>query len=403
MTDSGAVYIFSYKLSNENENENDEWTFTFIMKITQAFVSPYESANDGFFGAYGISWSKKGQNLLAIGAQKDNANSVGSTSGSVYIFEYTLNGNLEYEFSFVTKLSQAYVTMSEGEDDDFFGVSVCFSPNHNLLAIGAMGDDDNAKSNSGSVYLFTYITANYHFTFVKKITVDSSDAAADDNFGISLSFSSNNDNLLAVGSSNDDDNGVTNSGSVYIYQFDVTSYEFTLVEKLTQNMVTHHTYQGGAVTGDQFGSSVSFANANDKYLLAVGSPTNDDDGVSNSGTVYIYEYDSATGPFNFFLVDTITQSWEGDHNDHVGAIDSNERIQENEYFGSSVSWSTRDNFLAIGASGDLNTDTDKNIGAVFLFENAWGPTPVPTPGKLLLLFVYIIICLFYFFVVLIDI
>jgi hypothetical protein len=96
-----------------------------------------------------------------------------------------------------------------------------------------------------------------------------SDGAAGDGFGYSVCISGD---YAVVGANGDDDNG-SNSGSLYLFKRDGTSW----------NEQTKLTASDGA-SGDLFGTSVSISSG---YIMA-GANMNDDDG-SDSGSAYVFD------------------------------------------------------------------------------------------------------------------
>ena len=141
-----------------------------------------------------------GNNKVVVGAPFDDISA--GDSGSVYV--YNLDGTGE------TKIYPS----DGGALSDNFGHSVAIG--NNKIVVGAPNVDESGdyaidKLNSGSVYVF-----NLDGTGEVKITA--SDAAEGDQFGFSVAISNNK---IFVGAPNDDDN-VSNSGSVYVYNLDGT-------------------------------------------------------------------------------------------------------------------------------------------------------------------------------------
>ena len=202
---------------------------------------------------------------------------------------------------------------SDGAADDQFGLSVSLSGNRAL--VGSRFDDDNGN-NSGSAYIFDVTTGN----FLQKLTPP--DGAAGDQFGISVSLS---DNRALVGSRLDNDNGA-NSGSAYL--FDVT----------TGNLLQKLLAPDGAAD-DRFGFSVSLSG----NRALVGSFLDDDNGT-NSGSAYLF--DVTTG--NFLQKFTPPDGAEFDR------------------FGTSVSLSG--NTALVGRFGD----EDNGSGSAYLFDVTTG-------------------------------
>jgi len=150
------------------------------------------------------------------------------------------------------------LTASDAAAEDDFSVSVAISGN--TVIVGAE-DDDDAGSSSGSAYLFDVTTGNQLF----KLTA--SDGAEDDWFGRSVAIS--NDTAI-VGAINDDDAG-SKSGSAYL--FDVTTGNQLF--KLTASDASRY---------DWFGTSVAISGN-----TAIVGKTGGDDGGSLSGSAYLFD------------------------------------------------------------------------------------------------------------------
>ncbi|NNE26982.1 MAG: hypothetical protein HKN09_09085 [Saprospiraceae bacterium] len=279
---SGSIYIYEW--------DGSSWVET---KITPS---------DGAFSdLFGRSVSIDG-NRAIVGSEFDDDN--GSNSGSAYIFEWDGNGWLE------TK-----ITASDGVSNDVFGEPV--SINGDRAIIGAVGDDDNG-SNSGSAYIYEWDGSSWVET---KLTA--SDGATGDKFGRSVSIDGNR---AIIGSNFDDDNG-SNSGSAYIYEWDGSSWVETKITAFdgaesdlygssvsingdraivgnagdddngsSSGSVYIYEWDGSswletkivasdADVGDNYGAAVSV----DGDRTVVGSYRDDDNG-SDSGSIYIYDF-----------------------------------------------------------------------------------------------------------------
>jgi hypothetical protein len=103
---------------------------------------------------------------------------------------------------------------SNPEADYHFGESVSLYGDTAL--IGATYDDDNGKSTSGSVYVFTRSSTDGTFTDRSKL--HASNAAVWDRFAISVSLYGNTALIGAHGRDDDNDNTITNVGSVYVFK-----------------------------------------------------------------------------------------------------------------------------------------------------------------------------------------
>ncbi len=211
---------------------------------------------------FGVSVSLYGDTAL-IGATGDDDN--GKTdSGSVYVFtRSSTDGG--------TFTQQSKLHASDAAVGDRFGASISLYGDTAL--IGAFLDDDNSKSMSGSVYVFTRSSTDGG-TFTQQSKLHASDAAVEDYFGMSVSLYGD---TALIGAHHDDDNGKLSSGSVYVFTRSSTDdVTFTEQSKL-------HASDAAAV--DAFGSSVSLYG--DTALI--GATGDDDNSKSGSGSVYVFK------------------------------------------------------------------------------------------------------------------
>ena len=102
------------------------------------------------------------------------------------------------------------LTASDGAASDQFGYSVSISSDGTTALIGAYQDDDKG-ANSGSAYVFKYNGTSWS----QQSKLTASDGAANDYFGYSVSISSDGTTAL-IGAYLDDDKGA-NSGSAYVF------------------------------------------------------------------------------------------------------------------------------------------------------------------------------------------
>jgi hypothetical protein len=233
-SNSGSAHIFT-------RGQNGIWNQ--IQKLT----APDAAVND-FFGA---SVSVSGDVAL-VGAYLDDDR--GNESGSAYVFTRGQDGS----WTQTQKL-----TASDGAADDQFGASVSISGD--VALVGANYDDDRG-SNSGSVYVFTRQQGG-SWTQTQKLTA--SDAAVNDQFGVSVSISGD---VALVGAVREDGRG-NESGSAYI---------FTRGQDGTWSQTQKLTASDGA-GGDRFGVSVSVSGD-----VALVGALYDDDRGSDSGSAYIF-------------------------------------------------------------------------------------------------------------------
>jgi hypothetical protein len=245
----------------------------------------------------------------------------------------------------------AYGKASNTGTRDYFGYSVALSGD--TLAVGAWGEDsaatgvngnqaDNTASESGAVYVFRRTGT----TWLQEAYLKPCNTDAGDRFGFSVALS---DDTLAVGAWHEDgaaqglscdsaDNGVQDSGAVYVFRRTGTDWLQEAYLKASDPSVS-----------DLFGNSVALSGD----TLAVGAFLEDSAPQDDSGAVYVFRH---TGT-----------DWRQEA--HLKASN----IGASDYFGNSVALSG--DTLAVGAylegsgvDGDQNDDSALQSGAVYVFR-----------------------------------
>ncbi len=143
------------------------------------------------------------------------------------------------------------------------------------IAVGAYQKDDNSITNSGLAYVFVKPGVAAWATTTETVQLRASDQAANDNFGRSVAIDTG---TIVVGASGDRIGGTdVSTGSAYVFTEPNTGWANSggaETAKLTAS--------DGAHT-DQFGRSVAV----DGDTIVVGAHQNDDDG-SDSGSIYVF-------------------------------------------------------------------------------------------------------------------
>ncbi|KAL7488917.1 hypothetical protein ACHAW6_014507, partial [Cyclotella cf. meneghiniana] len=308
-SNSGAAYIFELNEGTGTWNQK--------AKLTAADGAAYD-----YFG-YSVSISG---NIVVVGAYVDNDK--GTDSGSAYIFELNENTGAWDQ--------KAKLTAADGATMNYFGYSVSISGN--AVVVGAYLDDDKG-SNSGSAYIFELNESTGVWN--QKAKLIASDGAANDYFGYSVSISRN---VVVVGACYDDAKG-TDSGSVYIFEFNKITGTWNQKAKLTA---------ADGVSSDYFGTSVAISGS----VVIVGAYSDDDKGTE-SGSAYIYELDESTGVYREKAKLTAADGAGGD------------------YFGYSVSISG--NIAVVGAY--LDDDRGSNSGSAYIFFGTLSKIPSTSPSE----------------------
>jgi len=287
---TGAAYAFNRLASTWSE--------------TDKIIAPDGATNDAF--GHAVAISESGYTVL-IGAHVDEF-----SSGSAYIYT-----RLAVLWSLQQKL-----TASDSTNGDFFGFSVALEGETAL--IGAYQNDDGG-SNSGSAYVFTR-SATVWSEEQKLLALDD---GIDDYFGYAVAL----DGDTALIGAYQDEGSKEGSAYVFIRSGSVWSQQQKLTASDGENF-------------DFFGRSVAI----DGNTVLVGAPFEDNDGLANSGSSYIFT--------------------------RIGSVWSQEqkltasKLNYNNDFGYSVSI---DNDTAlIGAYLDDDLGTDAGAAYVFFYsENTW--------------------------------
>ena len=236
---------------------NEVFAVTETLTETQKIIASDTAENDRF----GDSVSISGDTVI-IGASGDDdvcpLDPVFCNSGSAYIFTRSNDDGVWSE--------QAKITASDAAERDRFGSSVSISGD--TAIVGALFDDNNAGTSSGSAYIFTRSDGDGMWSEQAKITA--SDAAEGDWFGSSVSISGD---IAIVGAWRDDDNGF-DSGSAYIFTRSGDDGVWSEQAKITAS---------DAAEFNEFGGSVSISGD-----TAIVGALGDDDKATNSGSVYIF-------------------------------------------------------------------------------------------------------------------
>jgi hypothetical protein len=180
--------------------------------------------------------------------------------GAAYVFRRQSNG---------TWLQTQKLTPPGSASGDQFGTAIAFDGVR--VIIGAWGDEDGPATNSGSASVFRS-TEGGPFIFEAKLI--GADVVSGDELGRGVAI---DDTLAVVGSWPFFGNGI---GKAYVFRRNGTTW--TQEAKLLA--------PDGA-TDDYFGFSVACARSGDRERIACGAWADDVAGMTNQGSVWIFERD----------------------------------------------------------------------------------------------------------------
>ena len=188
----GSVYVFERPQSGWSGNNLNE-----VAKLTAS-----NPETDEYFGRS----VDIGDSVIVVGAYGDN-----TFKGSVYVFEEPSTG-------WVSATQTAKLKSSVEQDYDCFGKSV--SIYDTTIVIGAYHDDYSSISNCGSAYIFTRKNSHWVSSTQEDYKITASDKAADDQFGRSVGIYGNTIVVGAYGKN-------SNRGIAYIFEFNGTTWQQT--------------------------------------------------------------------------------------------------------------------------------------------------------------------------------
>ena len=351
--EQGSAYVFvrsceswsqQWKLTASDGAAQDsfgEWVA--ISGNTVVVGAPYDDesfADQGsayVFVRSGGSWSQQQKLTASDGAADDEFGHSAAISGETVVVgarqddeSFTDQGSA-YVFvrSGGSWSQQQKLTASDGEADDFFGVSVAISGD--TVVVGAVFDDTGSNSSQGSAYVFARSGGSW--SQQQKLTA--SDGDTRDYFGASVAISGD---TVVVGAFADDIGSNVDQGSAYI--FERSGGSWSQQQKLTAS-------DGAAF--DRFGSA---AISGDTVVVGT-SPVN-----HNLGSVYVFARNGGSWSEEQKLTASDGVAW--------------------DRFGVSAAISENENTIVVGAPlSDFDPKDDR--GAAYVFHG--GPQLPPTLGN----------------------
>ena len=234
---------------------------------------------------FGISVAVDGDTIL-VGAHQNDADTSNNNEGAAYIF--TKFGDVWGNPPALGnhRVETAKLVASDAAADDEFGISVALDGN--TAVIGARQDD----ARNGSAYLFTKVSG----VWSQKAKLTASDGAADDEFGISVAV--DGDTVVVGAHKYDvDDNGtsIPNAGAAYVFTKPETDAndddsedwkDWGSLDDEGKAGLTAKLIASDAARGDEFGISVAVHGE----TVVVGAHQDDDDANGdNSGSAYVFD------------------------------------------------------------------------------------------------------------------
>jgi len=331
---SGDTMVVGAPYNDDNSRTNSGSAYVFTRSSSGVWAQQQKLTAGSDAGAnyrFGTSVSVSGDTLV-VGMPYDN-------TGSAYVFVRSSSG---------VWTQQAKLSASDGSSSDNFGTSV--SASGDTIIVGAQGDDDNGKSDSGSAYVFVRSSSGV-WSQQQKLTAGS-DAREWDYFGNSVSVSG--------------DTAVVGSLGNAMYSGQQQAYACVFVRSSSGAWSQQAKLTGSdAGSQDSFGSSVSVFGD----TIVVGAPNHDPSGQDNAGSAYVF-----------------VRSTNGNVWSQQAKLTAGSDVSYQGYFGSSVSISG--DIIVVGEPGDdhgsnsnyMYSNNNENQGSAHVFRRSG--TKWNTVGKI---------------------
>jgi hypothetical protein len=278
-------------------------------------IQASDKQQSDYFG-WSVSMSSDGTRVI-VGAYSEDTG--GDATGAAYIF--ALSGG--------SWSQEAKIQSSDIQASDYFGYRVSMSGDGTKVIVGA-NQESTGATYAGAAYIFAYSSGSWS----QEAKIQASDKQADDEFGQSVSMSSDGTKVI-VGAWQEDTGG-SNAGAAYIFALSGGSWD-------TGTKIQASDKQDS----DRFGYKVSMNSDGTKVIVGAWQ---DDTGGSNAGAAYIFALSGG--------------SWS-----QQAKIQASDK-QAHDRFGRSVSMNSDGTKVIVGAWQD---DTGgSNAGAAYIFALSGG-------------------------------
>ncbi|MGC6536426.1 MAG: YDG domain-containing protein, partial [Candidatus Puniceispirillaceae bacterium] len=369
----GAVHLFTFTNSNYGGAQLQGTIGSGYTGGNNVSVTNLQAGD--LFGK-SVSLDSDGDRL-AVGAPGDQgASNDKPEQGAVYLFTFTNTSFAGGQLAATIGKGYSDLNMTAIASNDAFGSSVSLNGTSDRLAVGAIGDDGNGDSTSGSgaVYLLyfgnnSFGTPTLHGTIGDGYSggndVDLSTLDAGDMFGSAVDFTADSMRLL-IGAPGDDGkkDDTTNAGAAYLYGFENANFKNpTLLSAIGKDYTGNSNVQPSVRGGDSLGTAVAINSGGD--LVAIGAAGDDGYGQStdnNYGAVHLIRYTNSEYTASS-IIGKIGYGYtpSGSYN-HA-------ELNTNDAFGTSVALNGSGNRLAVGApTGDGFGNSLSNSGDVYLIS-----------------------------------
>ena len=341
---AGAIYIFK-----DTNNDNDYADTNEIIKVSKTKKTGGNLSLSSY-DRFGRAVATDGTRII-VGAHTDDDGE--TNAGAIYILEDITNNGDYADSGEIIKVSATQNTggnlsLTSGDN---FGQSV--ATDGTRIFVGAL--DNDGEVNTGAIYILEDKNNDNDYADADEIIK----VSKTQNTGGNLSLDSNDyfgrsvatDGTRIIVGANQDDDGGTNAGAIYILEDTNNDGDYADSGEIIKVSDTQNTGDNLSLSSsDNFGSSV----ATDGTRIFVGAG-NDDDGGEDAGALYILEDMNNNG--DYADSGEITKVTE---NSNISSLS----LASDDYFGSSVA--TDGTRIVVGAYGDDSGGPD--AGAIYTFS-----------------------------------
>ena len=275
--DGDTAVVGAYQDDDDGANSGSVHVFTRSSSTAPWSWRAKLTADDAAAGdEFGIAVAVDGDTIV-VGAHQND-----SSKGAAYVFTWN-SSNSKWE-------QKAKLTASDAATNYEFGISVAVDGG--TVVVGThkadyidLNDSSNNLADSGAAYVFTKPESGGWADATETAKLTASDAAANDQFGISVSVDGD---TIVVGAHlhdiDDDGTSIPNAGAVYVFTRPAGG------GWAVNTKGAKFTAPDGAAN-DEFGISVAI----DVDAVVVGAHLHDVGANANAGAAYVFTRDSNSG------------------------------------------------------------------------------------------------------------
>ncbi|MGE3609640.1 MAG: fibronectin type III domain-containing protein [Bacteriovoracaceae bacterium] len=372
--DQAGIDISSGATTNGTSTSSG-WNQEAYIKASNAEAGDYFGMAVGIHGdtlVVGAYLEDSNQTTITNGSSSSSNNSA-TSSGAAYVYKRTGT----------TWVQEAYLKAANAEAYDSFGIAV--SINGDTIAVSASAEDssqvtitngstassDNALINSGAVYIYKRTGSNWaQEAYIKAANAGSSDsfgatmALSGDTLAVGANLEDSSQNYITNGTTAAADNGLTDSGAVYIYKRTGTTWaQEAYIKAVNPDSTDAFGQSGLSISGDTLAVSAYQEDSN-QTTITNGASGSSNNSAASAGAVYVYQ---RTG--SFWIQQAYIKAANAETNDSFG-----------------MSQALSGDTLAVGAHGEdsnlttitngTGTSADNTVassGAVYIYKRT-GPT-----------------------------